>query len=156
MDNLKLVVVCILLFLLSLFSREISSPVPSSIDSEYKYQYEKVNEKGYLTETDLKHLDKLKEDYLYSAERTDKMHESIAYKLLLGIIMAILTFFGLRETHVSLLAIVSVTLAVGLTSFSVTSALEATYYFVLTLSGAMFAKKHNMQIHPTPKSGAAD
>lgn len=156
MNNLKLVVVCTLLFLLSVFSREISNPAPSNIELEYKNQYQKVNEKGYLTEADLKHLDKLQEKYLNSSERKDKMQESMSYKLVLGVIMAVLTFIGLRTIHVNSLAIVSVSLVVGLTSFFVTSVLEATYYFLLTLSGAILARKHNKQIHPTPNSGAAD
>jgi hypothetical protein len=155
-NNLKLAVVCILLFLLSVFSRELSNPAPLSIESSYQTQYQELNKKGYLTEDDMKHLDNLKGQYLNSSERNDKMLVSMGYKLLLGVIMAVITFIGLRTTHVNSLAIVSVSLVVGLSSFFVTSVLEATYYFLLTLSGAILAKKHNKQIHPTPNNGAAD
>ena len=156
MNNLKLVIVCSLLFLLSVFSREISNPAPSNIELEYTNQYQMVNEKGYFVEADLKHLDKLQDKYRNSSERKDKMQESISYKLLLGGIMAVLAFIGLRTIHVNSLAIASVSLVVGLTSFFVTSVLEATYYFLLTLFGAILARKNNKQIHPTPNSGAAD
>ncbi len=156
MDNLKLVIVCSLLFLLSVFSREISNPAPSNIELEYTNQYQMVNEKGYFVEADLKHLDKLQDKYRNSSERKDKMQESISYKLLLGGIMAVLAFIGLRTIHVNSLAIASVSLVVGLTSFFVTSVLEATYYFLLTLFGAILARKNNKQIHPTPNSGSAD
>tara|TARA_R110000765_G_C18895158_1_gene603496 strand:- start:514 stop:888 length:375 start_codon:yes stop_codon:yes gene_type:complete len=123
---------------------------------KYKHQYQKVNEKGYLTEADLTNLDKLQKTYLNSSERKGKMQESIGYKLLLGIIMAAITFFGLWTIHVTSLAIVSVTLVVSITSFFVTSALEATYYFLLTLSGAILARKYNKQIHATPNNGEDD
>ena len=156
MNNLKLAVVCILLFLLSVFSRELSNPAPLTIELSYQTQYQELNKKGHLTEEDMKHLDNLKGQYLNSSERKDKMLVSMGYKLLLGVIMAVITFIGLRTTHVNSLAIVSVLLVVGLSSFFVTSVLEATYYFLLTLSGAILAKKHNKQIHPTPNNGAAD
>ena len=133
-----------------------SNPAPLNIESSYQTQYQELNKKGYLTEEDMKHLDNLKGQYLNSSERKDKMLVSMGYKLLLGVIMAVITFIGLRTTHVNSLAIVSVLLVVGLSSFFVTSVLEATYYFLLTLSGAILAKKHNKQIHPTPNSGAAD
>ncbi len=153
---MKLAIVCSLLFLLSVFSGGITNPAPSNIELEYQNQYQKVNEKGYLIEADLKQLDKLQEAYLNSSARKDKMQESISYKLLLGGIMAVLTFVGLRTMHVNSLAIVSVSFVVGVTSFFVTSVFEVAYYFLLTLFAAILARILNKRRHPTPNSGAAD
>ncbi|WP_416307726.1 hypothetical protein [Neptunicella sp. SCSIO 80796] len=73
MNNLKLAVVFVFLIVLSSLSREISNPAPTDIELSYQRQYQELNQKGYLTETDIQHLDELKEQYLHSNERADKM-----------------------------------------------------------------------------------
>ncbi|MBU2978773.1 hypothetical protein [Alteromonas sp. C1M14] len=156
MNNLKFAVVLVFLIVLSSLSREISNPAPTDIELSYQRQYQELNQKGYLTETDIKHLDELKARYLHSNERADKMQKSIGYKFLWGIVLAAASFWGLKFAGANIARVAVLTSAVALTSLTATAVFEASIYTILTLIGAVLALKHNKQIHPTPNSGAAD
>lgn len=156
MNNLKLAVVFVFLIVLSSLSREISKPAPTDIELSYQRQYQELYLKGYLTEADIQHLDELREQYLRSNEREDKMQRSIGYKFLWGIVLATVSFWGLKFAGANVARVAVLTSAVALTSLTTTAAFEATFYTILTLIGAVLALKHNNQIHPTPNNGAAD
>ena len=92
------------------------------------------------------HLENWINSYLESDERVAKMQKSIGYRLLLGAVMAIVSFLELRGLSIGYLSVFAVTLTVAFPSLIVSSVLESFYYSVLTILGALLAMKYNKQI----------
>jgi hypothetical protein len=104
-----------------------------------------MSAKGYLTAEEVGHLARLNNNHIGLSERKTKVWQSISHKFLLGLTMVLVLFTGRRRLTVRLISVATVSFSVVIPGILLASELEAFFYIVLTVIGALLAMKFNKQ-----------
>ena len=140
--SLTLAFTCLVLIILSLSSKEITLPNAADSGLSYQRQYKELMEKGYLGEWEFEHLEQLKRENLNSPEMNEQFKDSLSLKLYLAIVIALISYIGLKVSTVRALPLVLC--AVVIPSLFTTSMLEAVFYsFFAYLGGVLVSRKNN-------------